>query len=324
MTLKANAFWIAAPGQGEIRSEQIAPESRDDQVLVRALYSGISRGTESLVFEGRVPESEFGRMRCPFQRGDFPAAVKYGYASVGAVEQGPDHLRGRSVFCLHPHQDLYRVPAAAVHLLPDRLAPQRAVLAANMETALNGIWDGRVGPGDRVGIIGAGVVGALCAWLAGKIPATDVTLVDINPARRDLAETLGVGFALPGEAPGGQDVLIHASGTGAGLNQALDMAGEEALVVEMSWYGVDQPRVALGQAFHSRRLMLRSSQVGQVPGERRARFSRHRRMAKALELLVDPVLDALISGESEFAELPEVMPKLASSSGQVLCHRLRY
>ena len=324
MTLKAQAFWVAAPGQGEIRAESIASRSHADEVLVRTLYSGISRGTESLVFQGRVPESEFRRMRCPFQQGDFPAPVKYGYASVGTIEQGPDHLRGRNIFCLHPHQNLYRVPVAAVHPLPDDVPAQRAVLAANMETALNGIWDSRIGPGDRVGIIGAGVVGALCAWLAGRIPGVDVTLVDINPDRGELAEALGVNFAVPGQAPGDQDVLIHSSGSGDGLNRALELAGEEARVVEMSWYGDDQPRVALGQAFHSRRLTLRSSQVGQLPDDRRARWSRERRMQKALQLLNNPDLDVLISGESDFTELPEVMPGLALASGQALCHRINY
>ncbi len=324
MTVKTRAFWVAAPGRGELREEEISVESYDDRVVVRALYSAISRGTESLVFHGQVPESEFARMRCPFQQGDFPAPVKYGYASVGIVEAGPENLSGREVFCLYPHQERYQVPAGAVHVLPDGVPASRAVLAANMETALNGIWDSRIGPGDKVVIIGAGVVGALCAWLAGRIPGTETTLVDIDPNRRPLAESLGVQFALPEQAPSEQDVVIHASGAQAGLARALQLAGDEAMIAEMSWYGARQPRLALGESFHSRRLTLRSSQVGQLPVERRSRWDHRRRMAKALELLVDPVLDGLISGESAFSELPRIMPKLVESADQVLCHRVVY
>jgi NADPH:quinone reductase-like Zn-dependent oxidoreductase len=324
MNLTAKAFWVTAPGCGDIREEKIAAESVENEVLVRTLYSGISRGTESLVFHGQIPESEFQRMRCPFQQGEFPAPVKYGYASVGVVEQGPDDLLGRQVFCLYPHQDRYRVPATAVHVLPDGVPPQRAILAANMETALNGIWDSRVGAGDRVGIIGAGVVGAMCAWLAGQFPATDTTLIDIDPSRGSLAGSLGVSFALPDDAPGELDVLIHASGSQAGLARALQLAGDEAVVVELSWYGSRQPRLALGESFHSRRLTLRSSQVGQLPLERRARWDHRRRLGKALELLTDPVMEELISGESALSDLPAIMPELTESSGRVLCHRVVY
>ncbi len=322
--MKTRAFWVAAPGRGEIREEEIVAEPGDGQVLVRALYGAISRGTESLVFHGQVPESEFRRMRCPFQQGDFPAPVKYGYASVGIVERGPADLSDREVFCLHPHQERYLVPASAVHALPDGVPARRAVLAANMETALNGIWDSHIGPGDKVAIIGAGVVGALCAWLVGRIPGTETTLIDIDMNRRQLAEALGVSFALPEQAAAEQDVVIHASGSQTGLARALDLAGDEALVVEMSWYGARQPSVALGEAFHSRRLTLRSSQVGRLPVERRSRWDHRRRMAKVLELLADPVLDDLISGESTFMELPTVMPKLANPGRPVLCHRVVY
>ena len=321
--VSARSFWVEAPGRGELREEQLtAPQA--GQVLVRTRYSGISRGTESLVFGGRVPSSQHQAMRAPFQVGDFPAPVKYGYASVGEVEQGPTELRGRTVFCLYPHQDRYVVPADAVVALPDGLEPERAVLAANTETALNVVWDARIGPGDRVCVIGAGVVGCLIAWLAGQIAGTEVTLVDLQPTRAGIADQLGVDFAVPDRAPQEQDVVIHTSASAAGLSTALACAGMEARVVEASWFGDAAPGVPLGEDFHARRLKLMSSQVGQLPADRRARWTYRRRLSKALELLCDSALDCLISGESRFEELPELMPRLAESSGEVLCHRVVY
>ncbi|MFY0990020.1 zinc-dependent alcohol dehydrogenase [Halomonas sp. C05BenzN] len=321
--ITATAFWTLAPGHGAL-SEEPLPAPGEGEVRVRALFGAVSRGTESLVFQGRVPEGEWQRMRAPFQAGDFPWPVKYGYASVGVVEAGPDALLGREVFCLHPHQDRYVVPAAAVTPLPAGLPPARAVLAANMETAINGCWDAEPRVGDRIAVIGAGVVGALVAWLCAAIPGTGVCLVDVAPGRAELARALGVDFRLAEQAPTDNDLVVHASGNPEGLRLALALAGDEARVVEMSWYGDREASLPLGEAFHSRRLRLVGSQVGRLPAERTPRWDHRRRLALALELLRDPRLDALISGESDFLDLPVLMPRLAAAAGEVLCHRLRY
>jgi threonine dehydrogenase-like Zn-dependent dehydrogenase len=322
VTADAAAFWIAEPGRGEIREERV-PAPRADEVLVRALFSGISRGTESLVFAGAVPEREHQRMRAPFQTGDFPAPVKYGYSSVGIVEQGASDLVGRAVFCLYPHQTRYVVPAAAVHALPDDVPPARAVLAANLETAVNGLWDAAPRLGDRVAVVGAGAVGCLAAWLAARAGA-DVELVDVDARKAAAAERLGIAFKAPADATRDADVVVHASGSAAGLATALELAAFEATVLELSWYGARRPEVALGEAFHSRRLTLKSSQVGAIAPEQRARWSTQRRMQLVLRLLADERLDALISGESRFEDLPGLLPRLATSSGYTLCHRIRY
>lgn len=291
---------------------------------MRALQSGISRGTESLVFLGHVPPTEYQRMRAPFQVGDLPGPVKYGYSSVGVVEHGPPSLAGRTVFVLYPHQTRYRVPADAVHPVPDGIPPRRAVLAANMETAINGVWDAGVLPGDRVSVVGAGAVGCLLAWLAGRIPGCDVELVDVNPARRGVADAMGVRFATPCGATPDADIVLHASGTAAGLEVALRVAGDEAVITELSWFG-DQPvSVPLGGAFHACRLTIRSSQVGRVAQVQRSRWTNRRRMALALRLLAEPALDALITGESPFERLPAVMPRLAADPGAAICHVVSY
>ena len=319
----SRAFWVTAPGRGEIRGEALGTPSGSD-VVVQALYSGISRGTEALVFGGHVPRSEWGRMRAPFQVGEFPAPVKYGYSSVGRVVTGPDELTGRTVFVLHPHQTRFIVPAAAVHVVPDEIPPARAVLAANLETALNGVWDARPHVGDRISVIGAGAVGCLAAWLAARIPGCDVELVDINPRRAAVARAIGVRFAEPAAAADEADLVIHASGAPAGLDLALRVAAVEATIVELSWFGDQTVPLSLGGAFHARRLTIAASQVGRVAPSQRPRWDTRRRMQLALTLLGDPVLDALVTGESDFEELPDVMARLARSPGDALCHRIRY
>jgi threonine dehydrogenase-like Zn-dependent dehydrogenase len=320
---QARAFWVAAPGRGEIRGETLSPPA-PDEVLVRALFSGVSRGTEALVFQGRVPASEHDRMRAPFQAGAFPAPVKYGYASVGVVERGPGDLLGRTVFALFPHQTQYVVPARAVTLLPGDVPPARAVLAPNLETAINGLWDARPHVGDRITVIGAGTVGCLVAWIAGRIAGCDVELVDLNPQRASIARALGVRFAEPAAASDRADLVIHTSASAAGLALALSIAAFEATIVEMSWYGDQAVPAALGEGFHARRLTIASSQVGHVPAAQRARWDPARRMRLALSMLADPALDALITGESAFEDMPALMATLASAPGNTLCHRIRY
>lgn len=317
------ACWIEAPGRAGIRRAAL-DAAGPAEVQVRALHSGISRGTELLVFGGEVPASEFERMRAPFQEGEFPAPVKYGYASVGTVEQGPEALLGRAVFCLYPHQTRYVVPADAVHLLPEGLPAARAVLAANMETAVNALWDAAPRIGDRIAVVGAGVVGLLVAWLAGRMPGCAVEVIDTNPARGVVAERLGVAFASPQAASPEADLVLHASGSAAGLATALRLAAFEATVLELSWYGQRAVTLPLGEAFHSRRLTLRSSQVGQVATAQRARWSHQRRMALALSLLRDPALDALVTDSAPFAELPAVLGRLAAGAPGTLCHRIDY
>src|SRR6056297_884749 len=319
----SRAFWATAPGRGELREQPLA-EPAADEVVVRTRYSGISRGSESLVFSGRVPETEFERMRAPFQQGEFPFPVCYGYASVGEVEAGSASLIGQPVFCLHPHQDRYVVPSAGVVVLPADVPMERAVLAANLETALNAVWDGAAGPGDRIAVVGGGVVGLLTGALAAAMPGCSVTLVDINVHRRAPAEALGMAFAEPVDAPEDCDLVFHASGRAEGLDTALRCGGLEASVIEMSWYGDSVVPLPLGRAFHARRLTLRSSQVGHVPPERQPRWTRRRRLETALSLLADERFDILISGESDFEQLPDIMPRLAAGEIGALCHRIRY
>lgn len=321
--MQAQAFWVVAPGQGELRTEVLDPPA-PDEVLVRTLYTAVSRGTESLVFHGRVPPGEYARMKAPHQAGDFPAPVKYGYCNVGRVEHGPASLVGRAVFCLYPHQTRYVVPAGAVVPIPEPVPPARAVLAANMETAVNGAWDAAIRIGERIVVIGAGVVGSLVAYLARRVVGCEVQLVDVDERKRSIAEALGVCFALPEQAWSDVDCVFEASGSPAGLVQGLERAGSEARVVVLSWFGDRVAPLPLGQAFHARRLRILSSQVGSLPPEQRPRWTYQRRLALALRLLEDDVLDALVTAQTPFEGLPESMAQLTDPAAFVLCHRVVY
>lgn len=323
MAHEALAFWVAAPGSGEVRAEAV-PGPGPGEVLVRTLHSAVSRGTETLVFEGRVPRDQYDRMRAPFQAGDFPGPVKYGYLSVGVVEAGPAALVGRTVFCLFPHQTLYVAPAADVTLVPDGVPPRRAVLAGAVETAVNALWDAPPLLGDRVSVVGAGLVGCCLGRLLGEVPGVRVTLVDVEPSRAAVAAALGVAFASPSEAPVEQDLVFHTSATAAGLQTSLGLLGTDGTVVELSWYGDSDVALSLGGDFHSRRLALRASQVGTVAPGARSRWDHAHRRALALDLLRDPAFDHLLTGASPFADLPEVLRRLAAGSPDGICHTISY
>lgn len=320
---RVRAFWVREPGAGEIRAMRLAEPGPHD-VVVRALHSGISRGTETLVFRGEVPESQHEAMRAPFQDGDFPGPVKYGYLSVGVVERGPADLLGRTVFCLHPHQTAYVVPAQAVVPVPDDVPARRAVLAGTVETAVNALWDAPPLLGDRVTVVGAGMVGCCVARLLARFPCADVQLVDVDADREEVAARLGVPFVGPGHAAGGRDLVVHTSATAAGLQMSLGLLRAEGTVLDLSWYGDREVTLSLGGVFHSRRLALRASQVGTVAAARRGSRSTRERLVLALDVLRDPAFDALLTGSSSFDDLPEVMAQLADGRLPALCHTIAY
>jgi len=319
----AQALWYVGPGKAELRPERLPPLA-EGQVRVRSRYSAISRGTEALIAAGRVPESEYRRMRAPFMGGSFPFPVKYGYAMVGEVEAGPAALIGRNVFALHPHQTKFDLQAEAVVPVPGDIPPQRAVLAANVETALNATWDAAPGPSGRITVVGAGVVGALVGLLCARIEGAEVTLIDIDPARDALARALNLKFATPDAAPVDCDFVFHASAAAAGLATALDIAGDEATIIELSWYGAGTVAVPLGGAFHSRRLKIISSQVGRVAPSDRASFTHRQRLEAAIKLAADPRLDALLAPAVAFGELPDRLPDILKPRSGILCQLVSY
>ena len=319
----ARSLWYLAPEKVDIQSELLSPMT-EGSVRVRALFGALSRGTESLVFRGEIPESEYQRMAAPWMSGTFPYPIKYGYCHVGRIEDGPADLIGQLVFALRPHETMYVADAKDVVTLPDGLSPERAVLSANMETALNAVWDASPGPGDKIVIVGGGVVGCLVAYLCAGLRGADVTLVDIYPERAAVASALGVQFAVPHKAPTECDVVFHCSASAAGLATAIGAAGEEALVLELSWYGNREIKLSLGGAFHSRQIRLQSSQVGHVSTSHRPRWTHRRRLQTAMGMLVDERLDVLLTDFVDFEDLPNQLPHLLGSQSQALCSLIRY
>lgn len=319
----ARALWYVAPGRTELR-EAAVPAPVAGEVLVRMVYSGISRGTERLIFEGKVPAGERERMRMPTQEGEFPFPVKYGYSAVGQVEAGSPAMIGRTVFALHPHQSRFVIPESAAAPVPDTVPTRRAVMAANAETALNVLWDGEVKAGQKVAVVGGGIVGLLVAALAEKPFGAEVTLIDKDASREALAKKLGAAFALPSAAPRGFEVVIHTSASDAGLALALEIAAFEGTIVEASWYGDRTVGVPLGGAFHSQRLKLISSQVGSVAPAQRARYTHRQRMQEALQLLADDRFDVLVGEEIPFEELPQHLPRLLAPDAKGVGALVKY
>jgi hypothetical protein len=320
---EARSLWYLAPEKVELRSESLKP-LKDGEVRVRALFGALSRGTESLVYRGEIPESEYQRMAAPWMGGTFPYPVKYGYCHVGRIEDGPAYWIGQLVFALRPHESMYVADLMDVVPLQVGLTPERAVLSANMETALNAVWDASPGPGDQILVVGGGVVGCLIAYLCAGLKGANVTLVDINPERASVATALGVQFALPQNAPTECDVVFHCSASAAGLATAIDAAGEEALVLELSWFGNREISLSLGGAFHSRQIRLQSSQVGHISATRRPRWTHRRRLQAAMGMLIDERLDVLLTHSVDFEDLPHQLPNLLSSKSQALCSLIRY
>ena len=322
-TVVARALWYVKPGVAELRSERLSPP-QPGEVRVKTAFSALSRGTERLILMGEVPETERERMRAPLQAGEFPFPVKYGYSAAGTVTHGPAELVGKRVFSLHPHQDHFHAPAALVAEIPDTVPERRATLAANMETALNAHWDAGTGAADRVLVVGAGTVGLLTAYLARHVLRADVTITDIDPDRRHLAEALGLPFASPESAPKECRIVFHASATAAGLQCAIDRAAFEGRIVELSWYGRRPVTLDLGGAFHSRRLTILSSQVGRVAPAFRASVSPRERLARALALLDDPCLDALVADDIDFAAVPDRIAQLLTDGRGAPLPLIRY
>lgn len=319
---RATALWITAPGRAELRTESL-PEVAGDAVRVEATFSALSRGTESLVFHGKVPAALHASMRCPHQAGELSFPVKYGYCSVGRVSAG-SQLLGRRVFCLYPHQDRYVVPVSQVVPIPDGVPDRRAVLAANMETAINGLWDAAPAVGARVAVIGAGAVGLLSASLLRQIPGVELEVIDIAPEKDAICQALGLRCVRPEAASPDCDLVLHASGAPAGLELALRLAGFEATILELSWYGEQPVALALGGRFHNARLKIQSSQVGHVAASQRPRWSYRRRMELALRLLEDARYDALLTEPTAFSALPGALPGLLAGAGRAVTPLIRY
>lgn len=313
-------YWTEAAHTGALREVPV-PQPAPGELLIETLHSGISRGTESLVHRGEVPAAITELMQAPFQLGALPFPVSHGYLNVGVVRQGRSELIGQTVFTLAGHREHVVVPEAAAHVLPEGCPPQRALFAGIGEVGLNGLWEGPVMIGDRVAVVGGGLIGLTTALLASKMALQRLQVVEVDAERRTFIRDLGLDAVAPEQADLDNDVVLHSSSSSAGLATSLRLAGDDAVIVEQSWYGTGDQQVPLGADFHARRLRIVATQVGQVPGPRRMRRTRGQRLATALSML-DSRFDRLISGRSPLAQLPDVMQDVATGAdwtrGQIL------
>ncbi|RMG66652.1 MAG: dehydrogenase [Bacteroidetes bacterium] len=317
----AHACWHLDAQTSAIQPEPL-PDLTAGQLRLRARYSLISAGTERLVARGEVPAEIAGDMGVPFMGGAFPFPIKYGYSLVAEIE-APAPQAGQLVHLLHPHQDRLQVPAGAVFPVPAGVPARRAVLASNLETALNALWDSGLSLGDRALVVGYGLIGALVARLLQRLPAVEVVVQEPDAHRRALAEAQGLAVQA---GPGAQrfDYAFHTSASAGGLQAAIDQTAFEGTIVEMSWYGTRSVPVALGGSFHSQRKRLISSQVSQLPAGRRGRWDYRRRKAAVFALLQDSAFDALLTDEVPFAGLPDFFQNLRQGTAGGFAWTVRY
>lgn len=328
---RANRLSYPSACSAVIEECQLA-DFKEKNVLIETLYSGISRGTESLVYHGKVPISEANRMRCPHQTGDFTYPVSYGYACVGKVIETQSDVsqikKDDIVFVLHPHQDIFCVPEEACNLVPATLTPSRAVLSANMETALNAVWDAEISGTSNHMVIGAGVVGLLTAFVLKSLSGHSPILIDINTAKKPIAEKLGLAFHTPDEIAqknlAEMERLFNTSASEKGLQLAIEQSGFEAKILEMSWYGDKAVNLRLGGEFHSKRLQIISSQVGHIAPAKRETHGYSDRMQEAMKLLSDDKLDALLEPEIMFEALPDHLHDIFNKNSSALCQLVKY
>lgn len=294
-----------------------------NQIEIASLYSLIATGTERLVAKGLVPQELYDHMAVPYMEGEFSFPIKYGYSLVGRVVTENHPLSGRIVHLLHPHQDRCIVSDHDVFAVPEGVPAKRATLASNLESALNGIWDAEVSIGDRVFISGFGMIGSLLARLLSMMPSVEVVVMDIDPIKRKLAENMG--FTVVKDTEDSDfDVAFNTSASGAGLQACINAVGYEGKIVEMSWYGVKAATLQLGGSFHSMRKRIISSQVSNLPANRRNRWDYLRRREVVFELLRNDAFDVHIGETVSFENLPDLFDDIRRKSPAVLTWAVSY
>jgi len=319
--LKIQALWHINPVSSDIlRSE---PEIQKNQCLLQSKYSLISVGTERTVSMGKVPVDLHDSMAVPYMKGAFSFPVKYGYSLVGKVLKGPSEWMGRNVHLMHPHQDYCYSNLSDLFILPPTIPLKRATLISNMETAVNAIWDSQVSIGDRVVVVGFGLIGSLVALIVRQIPGVEVQVVEIDKSRQQVARSLGFGVS-DSCKKNHFDMAFHASGSATGLQNAIDAVGLEGPIIELSWYGNRKVDISLGTTFHSLRKQLISSQVSFIPSTKQSGWDFKRRKKTVLNLLHNPVFDHLLDTEVPFKESPSVFEKIRNNDWEPLTCVVKY
>ena len=260
---KTKSYWIDKKNKGYFKFGEIS-SINSNEIVVKTLFSGISYGTEKLVYSGKVPKSQRNLMKCPYQEGDFGNDIKYGYINVGKVVDGDKSYLGNNIFSLYPHQDFYKIPSNEALIIPNKIPLSRCLLIPNLETAINAVWDTLPSAGDRILVIGAGIVGLLTAYLINKIPGVNLFIVDKDPSKRKITKKLGINFldAIPKKFDA--RFIYECTGDHRILNSLKNNITVNSTICVLSWYGDKKSDIALGENFFSKRAKLIMSQVSKI------------------------------------------------------------
>ncbi|MEL6989426.1 MAG: zinc-binding alcohol dehydrogenase, partial [Bacteroidota bacterium] len=267
-------LWHTSPTKTEIRSVEI--EQDNDLLLCKGLYSLISIGTENLVASGKVPFQMFESMRVPYMQGDFGLPVNYGYSMIASV-QHPENDSSKLAHVMHPHCNSFYAKSGDLFYLDEDTNLVAATFIANMETAINAIWDSQVQVGDKVLICGYGVIGALIAEILNSMPGIQVTILELNDARKQIAFQKSFNTELESD----YDVCFNCTAHEDALQICIDHSAYESKIIELSWYGIKAVNVNIGMDFHIKRKQIISSQVSHIPSFKSARWDYKRRKALA-------------------------------------------
>jgi 2-desacetyl-2-hydroxyethyl bacteriochlorophyllide A dehydrogenase len=284
------SLYFTAPHTIDVREEPL-PALAAGQVLAQTLCSAISPGTEMLVYRGQVPTEMAVDETIAALGGQFRFPLKYGYSAVGRVlELGPgvdSAWQGRTVFAFNPHESHVIADIAQLFPLPDDVDAETALFLPNMETAVNFLLDGAPLIGERVAVLGQGVVGLLTTALLARCPLANLTTFDHYPLRRETSLALGAHVSLsPESSPALQaDLTYELSGSPAALDAAIALTGFDGRIVVGSWYGQKRAALDLGGRFHRSRIRLISSQVSTLTPALSGRWDKARRLQVAWAML---------------------------------------
>lgn len=309
--LSAESFWIRKKNNSFIKKHSISIP-QNNEVLVKTIYSGISYGTEKIVYSGNVPKSQRSLMRCPYQEGEFGSNVKYGYMNVGKVMNGPSKLVNRYVYTLYPHQTQYVLPLEELTFIPKLIPIKRCLLTANMETAINAMWDTLPTCGDKILIIGAGIVGFLMAYILMTIIGIEILLIDTDKEKSKIAKIFGIKFSCSIPKSYNANIIYECSGNPSVIDILSSHVNDETVICIMSWYGNSVSNINFGNEFFSKRTKILFSQVAKVSHNRDKYWNNKKRKDLAISLLNDDKLDNLIEKDMiSFHDLPEFFSNTA-------------
>ena len=319
--MKSYSLWIDKKKRSIIKHNRIVYKKNSKTVLVKTIYSGISKGTEKLISSKMVSKNQFELMQAPFQKGNFNLPIKYGYINVGKIINGPKNLINKNIFSLYPHQTIYEIPIKNINLLPkDNL--KKYVLVANMETAINIFWDCSANKNDKILIFGLGTVGLLTAFFFKLKNYKKIYVYDSNINKKKYCNLLRLNFINLKQAKD-FNIIINTTSNYKVLEKSMSILVNEGKIVEASWYGSKKGYLSLGDYFHSRRLKLISSQVSKIPNHMKNKYDYKKRLKLAINSLKHKKLEKLITSESNFFNLERDYFKILNNKNTIM-HLVKY